>query len=233
MIAIDCIIVAGGSGTRLSASLPKAFVLLSDKPLFVHSLLVFDSHKAINKIVLVVPADMIDKTKEIVAGFTLQHNVEIVSGGEIRWQSVKNGIDVSETGWVMIHDSARPFVTRKIIDDVIAVSAEYDAVISAVPEVDTVRKFSGNCALDTLDRSEILRVQTPQLFKRELLCRAFDCASTLQSPPTDESMLMEHIGIPVGVAWGDPLNFKVTAPADMTIAQALCVSNNNKNEINL
>jgi 2-C-methyl-D-erythritol 4-phosphate cytidylyltransferase len=217
----DCIIVAAGSGKRLGAKTPKAFVPLCGKPLFIHSLLVFAGHKSINKIILVVPGSMIKKALGIVNTLKCGKEIVVVKGGEHRWQSVQNGVETSMATWVMVHDSARPFVTHAIIDSVAGLSKKYDAVIAATPEVDTVRKFKGDRAGTTIDRNELVRVQTPQLFKRTRLTDAFKRASSYSSPPTDEAMLMMDAGIPVGLAAGDPLNFKVTTREDLTLATAL------------
>jgi 2-C-methyl-D-erythritol 4-phosphate cytidylyltransferase len=218
----DCIIVAAGSGTRLGAGRPKAFVRLAGAPLFVHSLRQFAGHAAIGRIVVVVPAALTEEANRIIAGLCVAKDIKVVAGGKHRWHSVKNGVEACTGKWVLIHDAARPFVTLRVIDAVIVASARYDAVIAATPEVDTVRGFSGDRALETLDRSKIVRVQTPQMFLRDKLLAAFERARFLAAPPTDEAMLMETAGIPVGIAQGDPLNFKITSKEDLELAEALC-----------
>jgi 2-C-methyl-D-erythritol 4-phosphate cytidylyltransferase len=217
----DCIIVAAGSGKRLGAKIPKAFILLGGMPMFMHSLLLFARHNSIRRLILVVPRNMIVQTRRIIKKYSLKKELVIIAGGAHRWQSVKNGVEVSQAEWVMIHDSARPFVTRTIVDAVLTASKKYDAVIAATPEVDTVRKFKGDRAGETLDRNGLVRVQTPQLFRRARLIGAFKQAASLSSPPTDEAMLMEAAGIPVGIAPGGPLNFKITTKEDFGMAEAL------------
>jgi 2-C-methyl-D-erythritol 4-phosphate cytidylyltransferase len=218
----DCIIVAAGSGKRLGAKIPKAFILLGGMPLFMHSLLVFARHNSMGRIILVVPRDMIIQARRIVKKYSIKKELVIISGGAHRWQSVKNGVEVSQAEWVMVHDSARPFVTRKVIDAVLSASKKYEAVIAATPEVDTVRRFIGDRAGETLDRNGLVRVQTPQLFRRARLMDAFKHAAMLSSPPTDEAMLMKHAGIPVGLAAGAPNNFKITTKEDLELAKAFC-----------
>jgi 2-C-methyl-D-erythritol 4-phosphate cytidylyltransferase len=220
----DCIIVAAGSGKRLGAKTPKAFVRLAGRPLFVHPLLVFAGHPSISRIILVVPSTMTQKARRIISRFPIKKEILIVNGGAHRWQSVKNGVQVSQAEWVMIHDSARPFVTRTIIDAVLGAAKKYDAIIAATPEVDTVRRFTGDRAGDTLDRNGLVRVQTPQLFRRARLIDAFKHTASLSSAPTDEAMLMEAAGIPVGIAPGGPLNFKITTKEDFEMAEALLKS---------
>jgi 2-C-methyl-D-erythritol 4-phosphate cytidylyltransferase len=222
MIVVDAIIVAAGSGVRLGADAPKAFVLLSGKPMFVHSLLQFAAHSSVSRIIVVVPAAMIREAKRIVEGLSFDKEIMVIAGGKHRWQSVKNGVHASSAEWVMIHDAARPFVSAGVIDTVLSLDKKFDAIISATPEVDTVRRFSGDRALETIDRNELVRVQTPQMFKREALLSAFEHAVSLSTPPTDEAMLMEAAGVEVGIAWGDPLNFKITTKEDLALAEALC-----------
>lgn len=161
------------------------------------------------------------KARSIVSGLRTKKEIIIVNGGAHRWQSVRNGVEASQAEWVLIHDSARPFVTRKVIDAVLAASATFDAVIAATPEVDTLREFTGDRAGDTLDRNGLVRVQTPQLFRRAGLSAAFSHAVLLPSPPTDEAMLMQAAGVAVGIAQGDPLNFKITTKEDWEMAKAL------------
>jgi 2-C-methyl-D-erythritol 4-phosphate cytidylyltransferase len=222
MIVVDSIIVAAGSGVRLGADVPKAFVPLAGKPMYIHSYLQFAAHPAIGRIIIVVPGTRVEETKNEIKGLGYSKEAIVVAGGRHRWQSVKNGVDASSADWVMIHDAARPFVSQAVINAVIALSDRYNAVIAGTPEVDTIRKFSGDRAQETLDRSSVVRVQTPQLFLREKLVSALDHAPFLSAAPTDEAMLMETAGIPVGIALGDPLNFKITTKEDLVLAEALC-----------
>lgn len=195
--------------------------------MFMHSLLLFARHTSMRRIILVVPRDMILQARRIVKKHSIKKELVIIAGGQHRWQSVKNGVEASRAEWVMIHDSARPFVTRTIIDAVLSAAKKYDAIIAATPEVDTVRRFSGDHAEDTLDRNGLIRVQTPQLFRRARLVGAFRHAASLSSAPTDEAMLMEAAGIPVAIAPGGPLNFKITTKEDFKMAEALLTKKKN------
>jgi len=219
---IDAIIVAGGAGTRLGSTVAKAFVKIDGKPMMQYSLECFSAHPAICAMVLVVPADMIGMAEKIARGQRFKKPVRLVAGGKDRWLSVKNGVMASEAQRVLIHDAARPFVTQAVIDAVLEQSRTYSAVITATREVDTIRRFSGDRAMETIDRDTLIRVGTPQLFDRMVLVNAFSAAQTMKTPPTDEAMLMEQLGIPVGIAWGDPLNFKITTKSDLLLAEALC-----------
>lgn len=218
---VDVIIAAAGEGTRLGHSQPKAFVPLAGKPLLSYSFEVFEHHPHVGVIIIVVAESMMEQTDSVLSSLTIQKPVHLVPGGQLRWQSVRNGVEKSLADWVMVHDAARPFVTADVIDNVLAGRKQFRCCITATPVVDTIRRFKGRQCLETIDRSELLRVGTPQLFHREALMGAFRQISTLSKLPTDEAVLMEESGISVGFAWGDPLNFKITTPHDMAIAEAL------------
>jgi 2-C-methyl-D-erythritol 4-phosphate cytidylyltransferase len=220
-MSITAIIVAAGSGTRLGARLPKAFIDLGGKPLFLHSLATFCLHRKINEVLLVVAEPMLQKAGELIAESSIETPVRCIAGGMERWQSVKNGAIAASGDWLLVHDAARPFVTAAVIDAVIAKSPAFECVITATPETDTVRIRTNDVAGTVVDRSTLVRVGTPQLFKRSLLLEAFEKTSSLTSATTDEAILVQAMGKLVGLADGDPINFKITTPADREIAEAL------------
>lgn len=221
MSSLDVIIVAAGSGTRLGLSKPKAFVPLMGKPLLSYSLETFLSHQAINSVILVVPDSMYESANREFSS----KRVKVKIGGEHRWQSVSKGIDASDAEWVMIHDAARPFVNLMVIDHILDRKSQYDCIITVTPEVDTVRMYAGDEAGETVDRDKLVRVGTPQMFRKEVLCQGLAMAKSMESPPTDEAVLMQQMGVKVGIAWGDPKNFKITTPSDLEIAKALIARN--------
>ncbi len=217
MSSVDVIIVAAGSGTRLGLSVPKAFVPLMGKPILSYSLQTFLSHQTINSVILVVPDSMYESANR---NYTT-NRVKVTIGGERRWQSVCKGVNLSDAEWVMIHDAARPFVNHLVIDRLLEAISNFDCVITVTPVVDTIRMYSGDLAGETVDRDKLVRVGTPQLFRKEILCQGLKRAESMQTPPTDEAILMQQMGVKVGIAWGDPRNFKITTPSDLEIAEAL------------
>lgn len=219
----SAVIVAGGMGQRLRTDVPKAFVLLGDRPLFTYALTVFDKHESVSDIVVVVPENWLKKGQTLCAEFHSARQVRVVSGGKERWQSVKNGVASTDpqTQWVLVHDAARPFTTSGMIDNLLGTRGKFSCAITATPVVDTIRSFEDDRCLGTIDRSRLLAVQTPQLFRKELLAEGFTHAQSLHPPPTDEAMLMEKMGYPVGFVWGDPMNFKITTSQDLEIAEAI------------
>lgn len=218
---ITAIIAAAGPGTRLGASSPKGFVRLHGRSLFLYSLEVLLSHEAIGDAVLVVPAGMKEEADAIIASSCFRKKVDIVTGGHERWQSVLNGVRASLSEWVIVHDAARPFVTKNVIDKVLDKGKCSDCVITVTPEVDTIRMTSDDMAGEVVDRSKLVRVGTPQFFRRTRLLDALAAAPDLPNSPTDEAALMQIIGVPVAISWGDPANFKITTPADLAIAEAI------------
>lgn len=227
---VGAVIVAGGMGKRLGKPIPKAFVPLGNTPLFMHSMKLFDSDDRVEEIVVVVPHDACEETTALIKKYNIKSKFVVVAGGEERWNSVENGVSAvsSHYEWILIHDAARPFVTKEVITSLLEKRDEYEALITATPVVDTIRTFEESACTGTIDRSTLLRVGTPQLFKKNDLENGFNEARQWDIVPTDEAMLMEKCGITVGFAWGDPLNFKVTTPADMEIAEAI-ISQRNKN----
>jgi 2-C-methyl-D-erythritol 4-phosphate cytidylyltransferase len=217
----SAIIVAAGRGTRLGGELPKAFVELGGLPMVEYSVRRFAAHQSIGEIVLVVQPGQAAEAREI-----LDKNSAagaIVNGGEHRWLSVRNGLlaCTHPAPWVLVHDAARPFVTEQVITALLDKTSSFDCAVTATPEVDTVRLVDGDRSVETLDRSKLVRIGTPQLFRKDKLAEALALAESMEVPPTDEAILMERMGIAVGIAQGDPLNFKVTTPADLTLARAL------------
>ena len=217
MDQFDAIIVAAGSGTRLGFDIHKAFVPLARKPILAYSLETFTAHPSIERVILVVPAGLVNQTNHTFGN----EKVRVVAGGAERWESVLNGCRVSEAPWVLVHDAARPFVTAGVINALLALSDRFECAFTATPVVDTIRTFTGDTAGETVDRSKLVRVGTPQLFRKSLLARCFELAATLSPPPTDEVLLMQRIGIPAGIAWGDPNNFKITTKEDLEMAEGM------------
>jgi 2-C-methyl-D-erythritol 4-phosphate cytidylyltransferase len=207
---------------------PKGFIRLGGKALFLYSLEVLLSHEAVADAVLVVPEGFEPKAKKIITGSRFSKKVAIVVGGNERWQSVENGVRAAAVEWVLVHDAARPFVTKAVVDAVLVKKHNYDGAITVTPEVDTIRATSGDLAGEIVDRQSLVRVGTPQLFRRRVLLEAFAAARDCPSPPTDEAVLMQRMGVPVAFAWGDPLNFKITTAADLAMAEALIAHHGKK-----
>jgi len=218
MKKVTAIIVAGGRSRRFGSD--KVFALLKKKPVIDWSLEAFETHPRINEIILVLPDEeqgrgFKDKYKKIAA---------VVKGGEKRQDSVFEGfrrIDPRRTDIVLIHDGARPLVTQELIRAVIEEAEDKGAAAPAIPIEDTVKEAAGGTIVRTVDRTQLVRVQTPQGFAFALFKRAIDKARADGFSATDDAALIERLGLNVFTVLGDVRNIKITSPRDIHWAEAL------------
>lgn len=213
------IIVAGGSGKRMGAAVPKQFLLLAGKPILCHTMEAFHRFDPAMQLIVVLPKEQIAGWRTLCTGhgFTIEHVV--VSGGEERFHSVWEGLkEVQHDGLVAVHDGVRPLVSVDLIERCFAAAEANGAAIPVVPVSSSVRELVGEGSR-ALDRSRLRVVQTPQCFRVELLCKAFE----LPYDPafTDEATLVERIGLAVHLVDGEDYNIKVTTPTDLILANAL------------
>lgn len=215
------IIVAGGTGTRVGGDIPKQFQLLKGKPLLWHTLKAFtDSYKDI-QIILVLPEAHIDKGQQIIKEFT-SHSISITTGGETRFQSVKNGLQlVNTSSVVLVHDAARCLITPQLIHRCTEEALQKGNAVPAVAATDTIRIESsgGN---QQADRNQIRIIQTPQAFLSDSIKTAFDRPYHLSF--TDEASVVEKTGIKINLVQGEETNIKITKPLDILIAQSILES---------
>jgi 2-C-methyl-D-erythritol 4-phosphate cytidylyltransferase/2-C-methyl-D-erythritol 2,4-cyclodiphosphate synthase len=216
---VSAIIAAGGRGTRLGADRPKQFLEIAGRSLLELSISALASSGRIDDLVVAVPGDhLASARRELQAVSTA---LVLVAGGRRRQDSVANALaQVSPASdIVVVHDAARPFVSREVIGRTIDAAATYGAAIAAIPVRDTVKQASAalvdgsRVVHATLRRDEIFLAQTPQAFRRHLLEEAFQRGGELDV--TDEAMLAERAGFPVHLVPGDPENIKVTTSADL------------------
>jgi 2-C-methyl-D-erythritol 4-phosphate cytidylyltransferase len=216
------IVVAAGSGTRLGLDHPKAFVKLEDRPLLAHSIELFENHPAVDRMVLVVPADWQEPTTLLADDLVAGKVAAAVAGGATRAHSVAAGLaelpPIAEL--VLVHDAARPLADAALIDRVLAGMQDADGCIPVLPVTDTVKRVDGNKVVETLDRSRLVAVQTPQLFLTTALRAAYERAGDLGAA-TDCSSLVEAAGYRVVTVPGDPRNLKITDQNDLARAEAM------------
>ena len=221
------IIVAGGSGTRFGAELPKQFLELGGKPILMRSIEAFaNSGNCPVDVIVTLPSDQMDLWQRLCDryGFDVPHRV--VPGGETRWHSVKHALDsmgdVSEVDIIAVHDGVRPMVTADVICRTIAAARRDGAAIPVVALNDSVRQVVGE-ASHALDRSALRAVQTPQAFDARLLLDAYSLP--YQPTFTDDASVVEQLGHPITLVEGDPHNLKITRPMDLALAEYLLNSN--------
>ena len=221
----SAIITAAGHGRRMGESRKKQFLMLGEVPIIVHTLQTFQDSASINEIILVVPDDGIDYCKqEIVNSFKFTKVKKIVSGGDKRQESVFNGLkSISrEMDLVVVHDGVRPFLSKPILENSIKKAQEKGSVVVAIPVKDTLMKISNQgMVIEGKNRDSIWRIQTPQVFKKEILISAFEKALKDNFCGTDESTLVTRLGIPVYVVNGSELNIKITTPEDIVLGESI------------
>src|SRR4030042_4393217 len=218
MSKVSAIIVAAGAGKLFGSA--KQFALLRGKPVLERSLEAFEAHPEVDEIVLVLPAEEGGARYGKGGGKV----VAVVRGGERRQDSVVRGfekVDSLPADIVLVHDGVRPLVSREVITRVIAAARKCGAAVAAVPVEDTIKEAAGGLVVRTLEREDLLRVQTPQAFSGEVLDRALKKAREDGFYGTDEAALVERTGHPVVVVPGDRRNIKITTAADLKIAEAL------------
>ena len=216
---VSAIIPAAGSGERFGEE--KQFKLLSGRPLFFHTLKLFLQSDYIDEIIVAVPSANVDSTHRDVLSMSAGKPVKVVAGGTRRQDSVKNGIDVSDSDstLVCIHDAARPFVTEDLIQRSISACEFADGAVVGIPSKDTVKFTENGFIKETLDREKIWLAQTPQCFHKNKLIQALYYAETENLTGTDESALMEAMGFSIKLVDGDSNNFKITTKDDWIRAE--------------
>jgi len=218
---VAVVIPAGGGGARLSLRTPKQFMDLGGTPILVATVRHFARHPRVNGVVVAAPASHVERTRRIL-GRVRGVPVTVVVGGGTRQESVSRGLAAvsADTVLVVVHDAVRPFITRALIDAVLVAARTTGAAICALPIAETVKRVSGGLVAGTLDRSELVAVQTPQAFRADLLREAHDKARRDGFTGTDDAMLVERLGQNVRVVAGLAENVKITTPVDLRRARA-------------
>jgi len=223
------ILVAAGQGERLSKftdGIPKQFSELGGMPLFIWSLATFAGHPKIEQVVLCVPEGWGKKTFDWIGQHLPEFapNVTILTGGSTRQESVWLALESladHPPSYVIIHDAVRPFVTTKIIDQVIDKLKQGHSITLAIPASDSITRVDAETIIDSLDRSKLALVQTPQATEFNTLLKAHQNARLKKQIVTDDASIIKSHGVEVITIPGSRLNLKITEPEDLAIAQAL------------
>jgi 2-C-methyl-D-erythritol 4-phosphate cytidylyltransferase len=213
-VSVVGIIAAGGSGERLGADRPKAFVVLAGRAMVEWSVRAL--REACDRVIVAAPAGSPQSS--------VLSPQEVVAGGDSRSASVRNGVLAApEASVYVVHDAARPLVTSDLVERcVAALEPGVDGAIAAARMTDTVKEAAPDGrVLRTLDRSSLWRIQTPQVFRAQVLREALDRDPTALAAATDDASLVEEIGGSVRVVEAPPQNMKVTSESDLRVAEAL------------
>ena len=215
---VGAIVVAAGSSRRME-SVDKTLVPLLGRSLFLHSLQEFNDSALVAKIVLVVSERNAYRCRQLVARNGFHKVISICVGGERRQDSVRRGLRLlGETDWIIVHDGARPCVDGAMIETGLREARETGAAVAAVPVKDTIKAVGpGRVVTETLDREGLWLIQTPQVFRTDLLVAAHEEVS---EDVTDDASMVERCGHSVKVFMGSYDNVKVTVPEDVGIVEA-------------
>ena len=225
MSKVSAIIPGAGVGSRFGEK--KQIKNLNGKPLWAHTFEPFINSRLINEIIFVIEESSINIIREsnFYREFSREKEIKIAIGGEMRKDSVLNGIQVSKetNDIVCIHDAARPFVKESLINETIEACKSFDGAISAIPSVDTVKDVENGIIKTTLNRGQIWMAQTPQTFHKDKLLKSY--SDNINVKATDESTLMELSGFSIKVINGENRNFKVTKKIDWELAKIIAREN--------
>ncbi len=218
------IIVAGGKGNRFKSELPKQFFQLGDKPILMHTIKAFFKYEPRLEIIVVLPSDQIDFWKELCLKYKFNIAHKVVAGGKARFHSVKNGLAlIDKNGIVGIHDGVRPLIDKQTIKNCYLIAEQRGNAIPVVDLVDSVRKVNENGSNKMVDRSKYKLIQTPQVFKNELILAAY--SQKYRNSFTDDASVLEaYDNSIINLVEGNRQNIKITTPEDLIYAEAILES---------
>jgi len=219
------IVVAAGKGTRLGGNRPKQFLELDGIPIIIHTLRQFERSREIDEVVAVLPAEETAGFQSLAQQFGLRKLSRVIAGGETRAQSVQRGLaSIHEAQIVAVHDGVRPFVTPEEVDQVVAAARTRGAAILVAAVADTIKEINDGRVVRTLARSQLRRALTPQCFRFDILRRGYDQLAEVEREGievTDDSLLVERLGVEIVAVEGSARNIKITREEDLVLGEAL------------
>ncbi len=221
---LSAVIVAGGSSSRMGFD--KLFAVIAGKPVLAHSISAFDRAECVNEIILVTREESRARVEALVDSENFR-SVRVVIGGEHRYDSVRAGLAKvsSKMLHVGVHDAARPLITPNAIARVYEQALKYGGAVLAEPVTDTLKKVAlDNLISESVDRSAVWAMQTPQIFARAILQKAYDELARRGTAVTDEVSAVQLIGHRIAVVPIEDANFKITYPRDLAFAERIIAS---------
>ena len=213
------IIVAGGTGSRMGGNVPKQFLPLKDKPVLYYSVKAFLDAYDDCQVILVLPVAFIDMGQEIIDAYFEKERIRIATGGDTRFQSVRNGLKlVEEESIVFVHDAVRCLVSTDLIHRCYDVAMQTGSAIPVILSRDSVRLIDEEHS-EPVDRTKIAFVQTPQTFHSKILLPAYEI--DYKDKFTDEATVVEAYGLKISLTNGEETNIKITRPIDLLIAEKI------------
>ena len=213
------VIVAGGSGLRMGTDIPKQFLLLSNKPVLMYTIEAFIRYDSALEIILVLPESQIEYWERLCTEHNFSFSYKLAQGGQTRFQSVKNGLALIERCDVVgIHDGVRPFVAAETLTRCYNTAWQFGSAIPVMPVVESLRKLEADGNIG-VDRATFRSVQTPQVFKWELLQNAYSVP--FDNSFTDDASVVEKQGVSLQLVEGNGENIKITSPLDLKIGELI------------
>jgi len=219
------VIPSAGKSQRMQG-INKLFADLEGKPVIIRTLEAISADQRIKNIILVVSSDVVSRVYDILKKFPIPKLIKIVEGGERRQDSVYQGIINAECEYVVIHDGARPLLSESLLMRILDSIDSTPGVIPAIAVNDTIKRIDDKgFVVETLDRSEIARIQTPQVFKRRVLMESYGVLEKRNITITDDSSALEIAGFAIKIVEGSEFNLKITRQEDLQLAGAIWRSN--------
>ena len=215
------VVPAGGVGTRMGSRRPKQYLRLGGLPILLHTLHRLARCRSLGALVLAVPSSRVDVTWRLLRRHRVRKILDVVAGGADRQESVWHAIQAvpATVSWVVVHDAVRPFVTRDVVERVLAAARRHGAASCGLPLSETVKRVQAGVVESTVERKGLWLIQTPQAFRRDLLWEAHDKARREGFAGTDDAVLVERLGEPVAVVPGSAQNLKITTREDLARAR--------------
>jgi len=217
------IVVAGGKGARMGTAVPKQFLLLSGKPLLMHTMEAFHRADPEIELILVLPESQQAYWKELCAKYDFGMTYQIVNGGDTRFESVKNGLTLTgDEGLVAVHDGVRPFINADLIERCFQAAKEFGAAVPVTELTESIRRLDGETSF-SVHRETFRSVQTPQVFRIDVLKKSYE--SPYRESFTDDASVVEASGYKVELVKGIVENIKITTTLDLLLAEQMKKSN--------
>ena len=218
----SAVVVAAGSARRMEG-IDKVLAALGGYPVLVHTLRAFQQCPLISEVVVVTREDLLVEIADLCRDFALTKVTKVVKGGKERIHSVQAGLNEvrEDAELIAIHDGARPLLPPEVLEEVLHRAAQTGAAAPAVPITDTVKRSENGLAVETVDRSTLFAVQTPQVFQADLIRAAVQKALEDGEVLTDDCAAVERLGMKVSLTRGSRENLKLTTPFDLVVGEAV------------
>ncbi len=216
---LTAIIVAGGNSRRMGFD--KTFALLGDRPVAAHTIAAFEGTASVKKIVVVGRTDSVSQLRELVMQEQFKKVHAVIAGGVRRQDSVAEGLKhMPDSEYVAVHDAARPLVIPAQVETVFAAARSHGAAVLATPVIDTLKRANASgIVCGSIDREGVYSMQTPQIFRRELLMAAYARVADEKLAITDEVSAVERLDRDIALVLNNEANFKITVPGDLALAE--------------